>query len=392
MAVIASIFGVLGRFAGKFLTTTLGWASTLLFGRIPADRQVWFAVLTFGSIVWVATLAGILVPTVGTFLIALAPLPAWVNEEAVRWAMLGAALVIPLVLGAVTLLIADPAERPRGAAALGAILRGYALTPVLAVTLVILALAGIVRKARAMLAGRSTAHVPIVVRPRRYEALVEQLQEVLGGDLGVVERRVDASAILTGPARLLASISGAGIRSLVPDRLAVLQGRGVEIQVYPSDIALSGRRLDLARARAAIMRELRSRDCWFTTDRKAQEIEDQLAALGEPAGPADATALEAIDRRLATEEIADDAWDVLYRRRLQVVADATDSDIGEAGARDQLEAPDRSRARSAPGSASRSASSHALARPSLGTVLGGLMTALMVLDVVLALRGQEKRR
>ena len=382
MAVLASIFGVLGRFAGKFLTTTLGWASTLLFGRIPAGREVWFAVLTFGSIVWVATLAGILVPSVGTFLIALVPLPERVNEDAVRWAMLGAALVIPLVLGAVTLLIADPATRPKGAAMLGAVVRGYALTPVLAVTLVILALAGIVRKVRAVLARRSTAHVPIVVRPRRYEALVEQLQAVLGGELGLIDRQVDASAIVTGPARLLASVSGAGIKSLVPDRLAVLQGPGLEIQVYPSDIALSGAKLDLARARAAIMRDLRSRDCWFTTDPKAQEIEDRLAALGQPAGARDAAALEAIDQRLATEEIDDESWDVLYRRRLQVIADATKSDIGEDGARDQLQAADAAAAPQTSG----------LGRPSLGTVLGGVMTALMVLDVVFALRQQEKRR
>jgi hypothetical protein len=384
MAILASIFGVLGRFAGKFLTTTLGWASTLLFGRIPADRQVWFAVLTFGSLVWVATLVGILVPSIGTFLIALVPLPEWVNEDAVRWAMIGAALLIPPLLGAVTLLIADPADRPGGVAAIGAIVRGYALTPVLAGTLVILAGAGIVRKLRAVIGRRSTGHVAIVVRPRRYDALVARLEKVLGG-LGVIDRVEDASGIMTGPPRLLASISGAGIRSLVPDRLAILKGARLEVQVYPSDLALSGRKLEVARARAAIMRELRSEDCWFTTDRKAQAIEDQLAALGQPAGVADAAALEAIDRRLATEEIADDAWDVLYRRRLQVIADATGSDIGEGGARDQLEAIDGA------------AEEHLrppirLARPSFGTILGSLMTALMVLDVVLVLRPPKQRR
>ena len=386
MAILASIFGVLGRFAGKFLSTTLGWASTLLFGRIPEDRQVWFAVLTFGSILWVATLAGILVPSVGTFLIALAPLPEWVDEEAVRYGMIGAALVIPPILGGVTLLIADAADRPSGGGRIGAILRGYALTPVLAGTLVILAVAGIVRKAQAVLAKRSTAHVAIVVRPRRYDALVERLEAVLGGDLGVVDEVADASAIMTGPARFLASISGAGIRSLVPDRLAILKGPNLEIHVYPSDLALSGRKLELARARAAIMRELRSADCWFTTDRKAQEIEDQLAALGQPAGARDAAALEAIDRRLATEEIDDDAWDVLYRRRLQVVADATGSDIGESGAGDQLRAADPSAEEGDAGPR------FGLRRPSLGSLVGGVMTALMALDIVLALRQTDKRR
>ena len=384
MAILASVFGVLGRFAGKFLTTTLGWASTLLFGRIPADRQVWFAVLTFGSLVWVATLLGILVPSVGTFLIALVPLPEWVNEDAVRWAMVGAAVLIPPILGAVTLLIADPADRPGGGDAIGAVLRGYALTPVLAATLVLLAGAGIVRKVRALIARRSTSHVAIVVRPGRYDPLVDRLEKVLG-ELEVIDRVENASGVMTGPPRLLASVSGAGIRSLVPERLAILKGPNLELQVYPSDLALSGQKRELARARAGIMRDLRSEDCWFTTDRKAQAIEDKLAALGQPAGEADATALEVIDRRLATEEIADEEWDVLYRRRLQVVADATQSDIGEGGARDQLKAADVAAGR-APTPRLR------FERPSFGTVLGGLMTVLMVLDVVFALRPQEKRR
>ena len=32
MAILAALFGVLGRFVGKLLTAALGWASTLLFG------------------------------------------------------------------------------------------------------------------------------------------------------------------------------------------------------------------------------------------------------------------------------------------------------------------------------------------------------------------------
>ena len=38
MALIASLFALVGRFVGRVLTTTLGWASVMLFGRIPQDR------------------------------------------------------------------------------------------------------------------------------------------------------------------------------------------------------------------------------------------------------------------------------------------------------------------------------------------------------------------
>src|SRR5690348_10129390 len=142
MALITALFGFLGRFAGKILTTTLGWASVLLFGRIPERRQARFAVLTFGSLVWVATLVGTIVPDAGTILIGFVPLPDGVDRGLVRLVMLAAAIVLPAVLGAVALSVADPADRPKGAGLIVGVLRGYLITPVLAVALVVLAVAG----------------------------------------------------------------------------------------------------------------------------------------------------------------------------------------------------------------------------------------------------------
>ena len=39
MAILAALFAFGSRFVGKILTTALGWASTLLFGRVPARRR-----------------------------------------------------------------------------------------------------------------------------------------------------------------------------------------------------------------------------------------------------------------------------------------------------------------------------------------------------------------
>src|SRR5512132_13438 len=98
MALLASLFAVVGRFVGRILTTTLGWASVLLFGRVPQDRQVWLAVLTFGSLAWVALAAGVLIPDVGTFLLAAVPRPDWIPEDLVRLGMLAGAVVLPAVI------------------------------------------------------------------------------------------------------------------------------------------------------------------------------------------------------------------------------------------------------------------------------------------------------
>jgi len=176
MAILATIFGMLGRFAGRILTITLGWAGMLLFGQVRKDRQVLLAAITFGSVVWVVLLVGVIVPDIGTLLLAFVPVPDFVDPLWVRIAMLAGAIVLPLVVGIAILLILEPADRPTGKDAIRLVLRGYPLTAALALTLVFLAVIGIVRKARAMAKRWSDAHVPAVVRPGGYDQVVADLE------------------------------------------------------------------------------------------------------------------------------------------------------------------------------------------------------------------------
>ena len=147
MAILATIFGVLGRFAGRILTTTLGWAGVLLFGQVRKDRQVVLAAITFGSVVWVVLLVGVIVPDVGTMLLAFVPVPDFVDPLWVRIGMLAAAIALPLVVGIAILFMLEPADRPTGMDAARLVLRGYPLTAALAMTLVFLAVMGVARRA-----------------------------------------------------------------------------------------------------------------------------------------------------------------------------------------------------------------------------------------------------
>src|ERR1700704_2735226 len=98
MATLAAAFGMLGRFAGKFLTTALGWASGLLFGRVPRSRQIYVVLIMAGSFVWLILVVGIVLPSVGTFLLAAAPIPGWIDTGWVRLAMTGGALLMPALI------------------------------------------------------------------------------------------------------------------------------------------------------------------------------------------------------------------------------------------------------------------------------------------------------
>jgi hypothetical protein len=369
MAIFASLFALLGRFVGRILTTTLGWASTMLFGQVPQSRQMWLAVMTFGSLVWVLLVVGVIVPSVGTFLLGFVPLPSWVDQGLVRLVMLAGAAILPAVIGAVTLLVTDADARPRGTSRIGAIARGYPLAPALAITLVILAVAGTIRRLDSFVHKREDAHVPMIVRPSRYEALVGEIRRSLEkGEL--VTRQRPGPRILTAPAQMLARIAGGGMERLVPDELAELVGPKLIAAVYPSDLALTGDKAAVAEARALIARDVDSTNAWFTTTREAQQIEDRMTDLARQPG-FDGVALADIDRRLLRLTVPAEEWEVLYRRRLQLV-DPGELDLaGGGGAKDvrpgqQLEQP-----------------AEATGRWNRDDVVGLATAGLVLLDVVL---------
>jgi hypothetical protein len=321
MAILAGIFGMLGRFVGKLLTAALGWASTLLFGRVSKDKQIILVLITFGSIAWVAMVLGVLFPDVGTFLLAFVPAPDYL-EPWVRLAMLAAAIVTPLLIGVATLFIQEKASRPAGVAAVKGVLRGYPLALVLALVLVFLGAVSIARKARSLAKRWADAHVPIVVREGGYEQMVVDLDRALD-DAGLDVTRRSAPAVMAAPGKMLAAIAGAGVRALVPDRLIQLVGRDIEVALYPSDIAIAGREPKVTRARAAVASRLTGTPAFLTTTAEAQAVEERLERLAKRAlpGPEADAELAAIDKILATLEIAYEEWEVLYRMRLQVERD-----------------------------------------------------------------------
>jgi hypothetical protein len=332
VAFLAGIFGVIGRFAGRVLTTTLGWASSLLFGRVPQSRQIVLALITFGSVIWAALVVGIVLPDVGAFLVAVVPAPDAIDRGWIRLAMLIGALIVPAVVGGTTLFVLDPAARPRGRALAAQVLRGYPLCAALAITLVILALVGIVRFVHHRAIGWVDAHVPIVVHPGGYDRVVADLERALD-DAGLAVERRPAPLPLAIPGRMLGRIAGPAIRALMPGRPIELVGKDLEIGLYPSDISIGGKKAIVARARAAIATGLTSTAASMTTSAEAQAVEAILERLtkarvagAEPGSAVTdlATAgstLAAVDRQLASLDVPHDEWEILYRKRLQVERD-----------------------------------------------------------------------
>ncbi len=354
MAIIASLFALVGRFVGKILTTALGWSSLLLFGRVPQSKQILLAGITFGSLAWALAVFGVVFPRAGAYLIAAIPAPSWVDTAWIRLAMLIAALLIPIAVGVASRFMLDASERPRGRAAILGVLRGYPFAAVLSFVLVFVAVVAGIRRGRSLARRWQDGHVPVIVRAGGYERVVADLHAALG-EAGLALDRTTAPRVLEIPAHLLAAVAGRGVRSLVPSRLALLRGDTVEILVYPSDIAISGTADELARARAAVATRLTFTAAYLTTTRDSQAIEDLIeeaagvgASTHEPSRGGDAATAAAgrdrlsirhredvlaeVDRRLAMLNVPYDDWEVLYRMRLQVERDLLETPAAAAPA------------------------------------------------------------
>jgi len=311
MAILAGLATLLGRFAGQILNTTLGWATLLLFGKVPQSRQTLLLVIVFGSLAWIVLVIGVLIPFVGTLLLTGAGIPPFVDVNWVRVGMLIGAIALPAVVGFLAMTVTEKESRPTGLGMVKGVLRGYPFALVLDIVLVVIAGVALVRRLRAMSRRWQDTHVPVVVRPGRYDEVLRQLSATLE-EAGLENEWRDAGRLVSGPPKLLDLVAGRALGTLVPDRLMLLVGPGFEALVYPSDVAISGTNVRVARARAAITTQLTHAPAYMTTSAEAQRFED---ALGQAKSPRE---LRTLDERLARLLVPFDEWDVLYRKRLQL--------------------------------------------------------------------------
>lgn len=165
MAILAPLLAFAGRFIGKVLNMAFGWASTLLFGQVPQSKQLLLSGISLAAILWVATLVGVILPDLGTWLLAFVPRPSWIQEGWLRLAMLVLALILPLVIGIASIVMLEPGDRPKGMGKPWAVLRGYPYAAVLAIVLLTLIVVAPIRKVRSILKGWTDEHIPVVVRP-----------------------------------------------------------------------------------------------------------------------------------------------------------------------------------------------------------------------------------
>jgi len=305
------IFAFIGRQLGRVLTLAFNWATIVLFGRVPQDRQLYLSGMALTALLWPVVIAGIAFPSFATFLLGFFTVPAWASPW-VRLAMLALAIVLPLVNGALSARLPDEGMRPKGRALATTIVRGYPNSLALFVVLIWMMVVAPLGQIRALLRRWESAHVPIAVKPGGYDTVVRDLAGALDR-AGIHVTRTRAHWAYELPGKILAVLGGEAVRALVPVELAELVGDGFEMTLHPMDLSLLGRKKTLSHARGAIVRELTFTEAYQTWSKEAQAVEDRLikAARGEDD-------LDAIGAELNERDFDFEEWEILYRLLLQV--------------------------------------------------------------------------
>lgn len=309
MLPIGAVFAFVGRQIGRLLQLAFNWATLVLFGQVAKDKQLFLSVMAALSLVWPVALAGVAIPSVGTFLLGFVTVPDWADLW-VRIGMLVLALLAPLGVGFCAIKLRDSA--PRGLGFVRALLAGYPNALALAVVLLWLMIVTPVTQVMAVLRRRDSAHVAIAVKPGAYDTVVDDLRAALERT-GLPVRHTFAPWPFTLPGRVLALVGGAGVRALVPQHLSQLRGREFVMTIHPMDLSLSGKTRTLARARSAIVRELTFTHAYQTWTKEAQKIEDDLLKAADYR-----VELEPIGDRINAVDIPFEEWEILYRMLMQV--------------------------------------------------------------------------
>jgi hypothetical protein len=277
MAIIQALLATLAHSTGKVANLAFAWATTMLFGKVPDDRQVVLSAICLISCVWLIAVIGVAFPVAATFLLAWMA-TKFLNPHLMWLIMIALTFLAPLVSGILALFLDSSQSRPHGFGLVSTVLRGYPLTIGLAITLVTLIVIAPCIKAGDMIKRWESSHVPVQIMPECYFAVVDEVRQALR-KRGFAYEDAKSSLAMRLPLKILMLLSGSTFRSFVSDNLQTLKLENGEVAIYPADILIRAPK-DIAGAiQATIVESLAFGQANFTWTEEAEHFENLLKEI-----------------------------------------------------------------------------------------------------------------
>lgn len=316
---------------GRSTSFALGWATSLFFGQIPGNKGRVVSMASVLALAWVLLLfvagpilaAGIAADAAG--LLDLRALEIELDE--VLMPLIGLVFLPPLIT-----LMGELSRFQESVSLRRWALRlplAYPIALSLGTGLLLMLLVTPVLQLRRRREGRTTQHVPLIVREGRFDELTGDisswLEELTGGRV----RREPLTGIASWPLRAMRYAAARLLRSVVTDAPVRLRSGDVEVALFALTLSVTAPRDDVYRVRAALHKRLALTEAYLTWSEVPQRFEARLMELHQAGGvPLDEriAALERLQDEIDGARLKTDEWDVLYRLRLQVERDAYEAD------------------------------------------------------------------
>lgn len=306
----------------KSASFALGWATAIYFGQVPGKQGRLLAVISLASAAWVIVIVGFALPLLGgAMLEALGIIERNFQVEPLHVVALWAGIVLaPPAIAAITVVAEFHDERKVGTwlrlvpvaypavASLGAgVIQMVLFTPILIV--------------RRWMKKQSLVQTALSMREDTDRDALSETVEAALHTIGIDEVSVEeAHGLLAWPMLTVGFAARTLVGAVVRGHPMRLRADGLQLFAYATNVAVLGPSEDAHRARAALERELPFDNARLTWSDDAQDLEDAIVAARREAGDDLRDLHERLDhvqRRIDSESLSAEEWNILYRLRLQ---------------------------------------------------------------------------
>jgi hypothetical protein len=317
----------------KSASFALGWATAMYFGQVPGRQGRILSVISLLAAGWVIVVIGFAIPIFsGAILEATGVIGENFDVRWIHYLALVAAIVLapPVVAGAAVWgefhedrswrrwLRMIPMSYPATAMLGLSVLQMVVITPFL-----------LVMRLRQQ---RKLVQVPLMMHAGCDD---DDMVDLVRRALATIDIDDVSAAAAEGPRAWPLRTVGFAVEHLlgavVRGEPMRLQADDLEILAYATNIAILGPKQEAYRARAAILRMVTFADAYLTWSDDARDFEDALrAAHDEADGDLDELRgrFDQVQSKMDVASLNSEEWNVLYRMRLELEADAARQDDG----------------------------------------------------------------